>query len=165
MNNHTITKQEIIKTLCLEPHPSEGGYFKRTYTSAIELKYDAGLRKTLSSIYYMLTDDSPVGYLHKNKSDIIHYYHSGSPINYFIIHADGQLEKATLGNELSKGQQLQLTVKGGCWKASELEKGEFGLLSEAVSPGFEYEDMELAEKSSIQKRFPDIFSAIEKYIR
>jgi hypothetical protein len=169
MTKHALTKQTIIESLCLEPHPSEGGYFKRTYTSETELNCGYGQRKTLSSIYYMLTDDSPIGYLHKNKSDIIHYFHSGSPITYFIIHPDGQLETTTLGNDLSNGQQLQLTVRGGCWKASELEKGQhdfdYGLLSEAVSPGFEYEDMELAEKPAIQTLFPAIFADIEKYIR
>jgi len=160
-----MTKQGIIDSLGLEPHPSEGGYFKRTYTSDIMLENNAIPRKTLSSIYYMLTDDSPIGYLHRNKSDIIHYFHSGSPINYFIIHPDGQFEKTTLGNDLSNDQQPQLIVKGGCWKASELKKGEFGLLSEAVSPGFEYEDMELANTSIIKQHFTKIFNEVEKYIR
>ncbi len=160
-----MIKQKIIKKLALEPHPSEGGYFKRSYTSDTEFNCSYGQRKILSSIYYMLTDDSPIGYLHKNKSDIIHYFHNGSPITYYIIHTDGQLEIIILGNDLSKGHQLQLTVKGGCWKASELEKGEFGLLSEAVSPGFEYEDMELAEETTIRECFPEHFNNIKKYVR
>ena len=159
-----MTKQEIIKALKLEPHPCEGGYFKRTYTSETETDCPAGKRKTLSSIYYMLTDDRPIGYFHKNKSDIIHYFHSGSAITYFIIHPDGQLETKVLGNDLSKGQIPQLIVKGGCWKASELTGGEFGLLSEAVSPGFEYEDMALADIDVIREQFPKLFISIEQYI-
>lgn len=164
MTSNATTKQVIIEKLGLEPHPSEGGYFKRSYTSTVEVNCESGSRATLSSIYYMLTDDSPIGYLHKNKSDIIHYFHHGSPIDYFIIHRNGQLEKVTLGNNLEKGHQLQLIVKGGCWKASELKDGEYGLLSEAVSPGFEYEDMELADRSIIQKLYPAIVADIEKYI-
>ena len=160
-----MKKQEIIKTLKLEPHPSEGGYFKRTYTSEIETVCPAGTRKTLSSIYYMLTDDSPIGYFHKNKSDITHYFHSGSAITYLIIHPDGQLETRILGNNLSKGQIPQLTVKGGYWKASELTDGEYGLLSEAVSPGFEYEDMALADIDVIREQFPKLFIGVEKYIK
>ena len=159
-----MTKQEIIKNLSLESHPSEGGYFKRTYTSAIETSCPAGTRKTLSSIYYMLTDDSPIGYLHKNKSDIIHYFHSGSPICYWIIQPNGQLEKQILGNDVSQGQRPQLTVKGGFWKASELLDGEYGLISEAVTPSFEYEDMELAKATNIHRLFPDLFEIIKPYI-
>ena len=159
-----MNKQEIIKSLSLEPHPSEGGYFKRTYTSEIDTICAAGTRKTLSSIYYMLTNDSPIGYLHKNKSDIIHYFHSGSPITYFIIHPDGKLEKQVLGNDVSQGQIPQLIVKGGCWKASELIEGEYGLLSEAVSPSFEYEDMELASTESIERKFPALPNDMKKFI-
>jgi predicted cupin superfamily sugar epimerase len=161
----SMDKQQIIKTLELEPHPSEGGYFKRTYTSEIETPCPAGIRQTLSSIYYLLSNDSPIGYLHKNRSDIIHYFHSGSAISYLIIHPDGLLETQTLGNDISRGQTPQLTVKGGCWKASELSAGEYGLLSEAVSPGFEYADMELAEAATIRACFPAHFDTVKRYLR
>lgn len=159
-----MNKQEVINILGLEPHPSEGGYFKRTYTSEIETTAPAGKRKILSSIYYLLTDDSPIGCLHKNKSDIIHYFHSGSAITYFIIHPDGQFETRVLGNDLLKGQTPQLTVEGGCWKASELTEGEYGLLSEAVSPSFEYEDMELADADTIREQFPELFDGIKRLL-
>ncbi len=92
----------------------------------------------------MLTDDNSIGYLHRNKSDITHYFHGGSPLAYLIVHPDGRLDRKMLGADLERGQQLQLLVPGGCWKASELESGEFGLISEAVAPGFDYADMELA---------------------
>ncbi|MDH5710605.1 MAG: cupin domain-containing protein [Gammaproteobacteria bacterium] len=160
-----MNKQAIIHSLGLEPHPSEGGYFKRIYTSEIEIACAAGTRKILSSIYYLLTDDSPVGYLHRNKSDIVHYFHSGSAITYYIIHPDGQFETQVLGNDLSKGQTPQLTVKGGCWKASELTEGEYGLLSEAVSPGFEYEDMVLANINDIQRYPPKLLRLIKQYLK
>jgi predicted cupin superfamily sugar epimerase len=47
------------------------------------------------------------------------------------------------------GEQLQLLVKGGCWKTAILETGEFGLISEAVSPGFEYADMALITSQDV----------------
>ena len=46
-------------------------------------------RAILSSIYYMLTDDSPIGYFHRNQSDIVHYWHSGSALTYYLIDSDG----------------------------------------------------------------------------
>jgi len=122
-------------------------------------------RRLLSSIFYMLTDDSPIGHLHKNKSDIIHYFHGGSPLTYLILHPDGHVETRILGDDLDNGQQLQLIVKGGCWKATELKTGEFGLISEAVSPGFDYGDMELAEEIIIKNQFPQAWGQVSKYVR
>jgi len=161
-----MNKQQLIEKLSLEHH-IEGGYFSRTYHSdlTVAVPYDTKPRRLLSSIYYMLTDDRPVGLLHKNKSDIIHYFQGGSPLIYIIITPDGKLHKKVLGADLDKGQQLQLVVRGGYWKATELVAGEFGLVSEAVSPGFEYEDMELAAGSVIKKLFPDLWDQIAKYVK
>lgn len=161
-----MNKRQLIEKLSLVAH-IEGGYFSRTYSSELKTCLSAGSkpRSLLSSIFYMLTDDSPIGHLHSNKSDIIHYFHGGSPLTYVILHPDGKLEKAILGADLDNGQQLQLIVKGGCWKATELESGEFGLISEAVAPGFEYEDMELAEEKTIKDSFPHLWDQVSKYIR
>ena len=161
-----MNKRQLIEKLSLAPH-IEGGYFARTYSSGLkaDMLSNSKSRCLLSSIFYMLTDDSPIGYLHKNKSDIIHYFHGGSPLTYLILHPDGNLETKVLGADLDRGQQLQLIVRGGCWKATELEAGEFGLISEAVSPGFEYEDMELAEEKTIKNQFPHAWDRISKYVR
>lgn len=161
-----MNKQQLIERLSLAPH-IEGGYFRRTYCAELQLDMPgyATPRQLLSSIFYMLTDDSPIGHLHRNKSDIVHYFHGGSPLTYIVLHPDGMLEKATLGFDLDQGQQLQLTVRGGCWKASELKAGEFGLISEAVAPGFDYEDMELAQTDAMKSQFPDLWPQIAKYVR
>jgi len=160
-----MNKRQLIEKLSLEPH-IEGGYFSRTYSSALTTHIAGSKpRCLLSSIFYMLTDDSPIGHLHKNKSDIIHYFHGGSPLTYLILHPDGHLETTILGDDLDNGQQLQLIVKGGCWKATELEAGEFGLISEAVSPGFDYNDMELAEQTIIRNQFPQVWNQVSKYVR
>lgn len=161
-----MNKQLLIEKLSLTPH-IEGGYFARTYYSELTaaVPYDSRPRGLLSSIFYMLTNDSPIGHLHKNKSDIIHYFQGGSPLSYLIIHPDGTLEHKVLGNDLHNGQQLQLIVRGGCWKASELTAGEFGLISEAVSPSFDYADMELADADTIKSAFPQLWAQISKYVR
>jgi hypothetical protein len=161
-----MNKRQLIEKLSLEPH-IEGGYFCRTYSSDLKTDIADGSkpRCLLSSIFYMLTDDSPIGHLHKNKSDIIHYFHGGSPLTYLILHPDGHLETKILGDDLDNGQQLQLIVKGGCWKATELAAGEFGLISEAVSPGFDYDDMELAEETIIKSQFPYAWDQVSKYVR
>lgn len=161
-----MNKRQLIERLSLVPH-IEGGYFSRTYISDLktDIPFDSKRRCLLSSIFYLLTDDSPIGYLHRNKSDIIHYFQGGSPLTYLILHPDGNLERKVVGVDFDKGHQLQLIVRGGCWKATELETGEFGLVSEAVSPGFEYEDMELAEERVIKNQFPHLWDRISKYVK
>jgi len=161
-----MNKQQLIEKLALEPH-IEGGYFSCTYRTDLTtaVSYDVKPRCLISSIYYMLTDDSRIGYLHRNKSDILHYFQGGSPLTYIIISSNGNLEKKMLGADLDKGQQLQLLVRSGFWKATELTTGEFGLVSEAVSPGFEYEDMELAERKIIRNLFPHLWDQICRYVK
>jgi predicted cupin superfamily sugar epimerase len=158
-------KEQIIARLGLEPHPLEGGYFRRTYESDLYLTTSGRRRRILSSIYYMLTSDSPVGYLHRNRSDIIHYFHSGSSIRYLIVSPDGEAEEKTLGCDIAKGELPQLLVQGGYWKASRLGSGEYGLISEAVTPGFEYEDNELATLDGIDRSFPDLVVYLDDYIK
>lgn len=157
--------EEIIKTLGLERHPSEGGYFKRTYESDLNANIDHKRRKLLTSIYYMLTNENPIGYLHRNKSDIIHFHHQGSPIKYLIVKPSGEIKEITLGPDIANGERPQLIVKGGDWKASQLCSGSYGLISEAVSPGFEFEDNELANADMIQQIYPELISRLGKFIK
>ncbi len=156
-----MTKLELIEQLQLEPHV-EGGYFKRSFGHHLSATLPGlGERLLMSSIYYMLTDDSPIGHFHRNRSDIIHYWHAGSPMRYWLIDRAGHLSTAVLGPDLTAGQQLQLHVPGGYWKASRLESGEFGLLSEAVSPGFDFNDMQLADADQMQEDYPELWSQIK----
>lgn len=100
----------------------------------------------MTVIYYMLTNDSAVDTWHMNKSDIMHFHHQGGSIHYMFIDAnDGHLEEYTLGKDIDKGEVMQLMVPGNTWKACFLLDGEYGLISEAVAPGFEYEDMRIGK--------------------
>ena len=159
--------ESVITLLRLQKH-LEGGYFRRTFLS----EHSAGRaetaleRKTMSSIYYLLTSQSPVGHFHLNKSDIIHYFHMGDPITYFLIYPDGELQIVTLGHNIEEGNALQLVVPGGVWKASSLESNGssgYGLISEAVTPSFDYEDMTLGSRTSLKKRFPKHSDLIDEF--
>ncbi|NOZ53601.1 MAG: cupin domain-containing protein [Gammaproteobacteria bacterium] len=160
-----MTKNNIIDTLGLIPHPNEGGYFRRTFESKHVTKMAGSHRKLASSIYYLLTDDNRYSYLHRNKSDIVHCYHCGSPIRYTIIVASGHIEQHVLGTNLSQGEIPQLIVAGGDWKASELVSGEYGLISEVVIPEFDYEDNEIATARQISTLFPELANNILRYIK
>jgi predicted cupin superfamily sugar epimerase len=158
--------KQIVESLDLEPHP-EGGYFRRTYASKTiaPIGPNQSDRPTLTCIYYLLTHDSPIGHLHVNRSDIVHFFQGGSPINYTLVSPQGELETVILGTDIAAGQKLQFTVPGGWWKASQLIKGDYGLISEAVSPGFAFEDMAFVTEDDIVSRFPELNNRLNRFIQ
>jgi len=160
-----MNKQELIQHLSLVEH-IEGGYFYETHRSQEVIRTDrpGQERSILTSIYYLLTADRPLDHFHKNKSDILHYFHLGSAITYLIVHPEGRLERVKLGHNIKEGEVMQLLVPGGCWKAAILESGEFGLIGETVVPGFDYRDMELATEETFLAQFPHLREELAPYV-
>lgn len=160
-----MNKQQLIDHLELEPHV-EGGYFKRSFESTLSttLASDES-RLLMTSIYYLLTNDSPIGYFHRNRSTIVHYWQGGSALRYWLINPEGQLNKKVLGPNLLAGEQLQLTVPGNYWKATELISDDYGLLSEAVCPGFDFADMTLASANDMKKQYPQHWPEISRFCK
>lgn len=156
--------EKIAQALELSGH-IEGGYYRRTYQADDRelISTESGDRFLMTSIYYMLTRASPIGHFHLNKSDIMHYYHVGDPIRYTLIHPNGKLETVIMGNNVLQGHLLQLHVKGGVWKASELLTGNhgYGLISETVTPGFDFADMTIGQKALLNALFPQHQSVFE----
>ncbi len=164
-----LSVEDVVESLNLEPHV-EGGYFRQTFKSVGDLAIatENGTRTLLTSIYYLLTKASPIGHFHRNTSHIMHYFHFGDPINYYLIYPDGELKEIILGPDIMSGQLLQFVVPGGVWKASKLDiHGQYGygLIGEAVAPGFEYEDMQLGKTSDLLQAFPDHQSCIKALSR
>ncbi|WP_373092286.1 cupin domain-containing protein [Zhongshania sp.] len=149
----------IIAQLGLEPH-LEGGYFRRSYTAP----HSINGRPAMSSIYYLLTADSPIGHLHRNRSDILHFWQGGSSLRYTLISPNGELKQKVMGPNIGAGEQLQILVPGGYWKASELCAGDHGLISEAVCPGFDFADHQLASAAQIQRDHPQHWQGLTHLI-
>jgi predicted cupin superfamily sugar epimerase len=157
-NNNQLTVEQIIDYLDLEGHV-EGGFYRRTYeaTTTAKIATDSGERFSMTSIFYLLSAESPIGHFHLNKSDIVHYFQLGDAITYYLINPDGKLSTVVMGTNLAAGEKLQLTVPGGTWKASKIIKGGkqgYSLISEAVSPGFDFTDMTLGYHKLLLKKFP-----------
>ena len=162
-----MNKEQLIQYLSLVRH-DEGGYYSETFRAEEKIQTQreglSGMRSLATCIYYMLTQDNPIGYFHQNTSPIFHFFHSGSPLTYRLIHQDGSVEEYILGPDLDKGHQLQLFVPGGCWKSTELQAGgDYGLLSEIVTPGFEFIDAEIANQTQLLKEFPQHESWIRQF--
>ena len=163
-----MNASELIARLHLQAHPLEGGYFRRSYQSPlayVDPNDPQFQRPCASSILYLLTPDQPIGFMHRNKSDIVHCFHAGDPLEYVLIDNYGQMRRVILGNDIESGHEPQLIVPGGVWKGSRLCGEQFGLISEVVVPGFDYADNELATRSELLKRCPSLYSSIEHFIK
>ena len=160
-----LTASELAEHLGLDGHV-EGGFFRRTYASDYALlTADDRERLSMSSIFYLLAAESPIGHFHLNQSDIVHYFHLGDPITYYLLYPTGELTTVVMGSDIRNGQVLQLTVPGGVWKASEIPSDGshgFGLISEAVTPGFEYDDMTLGYREQMLVSFPQHEELIQR---
>jgi predicted cupin superfamily sugar epimerase len=147
-------KDDLIKTLGLVSHVEEGGYYLEQYRSHQWQLADGAV--AADTIYYMLTDDSPIGHFHLNQSDIVHFFHCGGPIRYTTIDQNGLVDSFVLGLDVLHGEELQRAVPGGLWKASELVSGSYGLISEVVVPAFRREQRTVAVRARLQELFPAI---------
>ena len=156
-----MNKQDLIARLSLVEHV-EGGYFSETYRAAEEMQTTrvGQARSVMTSIYYLLTDDRPIDHLHQNKSDIMHYFQAGSPITYVLVDLNKTLSRVKLGLNVVQGEVPQLLVPKGYWKAAVLETGEYGLLGEAVAPGFDYRDMTIAKADEVRDRLPTLWEEL-----
>ena len=124
-----------IANLKMHVIPGESGYLSLIASS--DQKMDIGGKPVAiqSQVYYMLTRELPTNYLHWLASDDTHILIDGGPVDYFIFHPDGRVEKFTLGRDVAGGERPVVPVPGGCWKALRLHPGAgFALMANALSP-------------------------------
>ena len=145
-----MNANDIVAALALEQHV-EGGAFTRTFCSTHCGPNAEGLQRPfMTSIYYLMTRSNNLSYFAINKSDLILYYHMGAPLKVIFIHADGWIEEQILGTDLAAGQRPQCICPAGVPKAYQLD-GDYCLISEAVSPGFDYGDMSMPNKETLMQ--------------
>src|ERR1039457_3338371 len=73
-----MTTEEIKTLLNLQPHPIEGGSFRRTYTSAGTIELPRGVRPLSAAIYYLL-EPGTFSEMHVLDSDEIFHFYLGDP--------------------------------------------------------------------------------------
>lgn len=156
-----------VKHLNLDTHP-EGGYYKETYRSETEFlpENDSafnGKRNVCTGIYFLITNGNFSAF-HRIKSDEMWHFYDGAPLNVYVIHQDGSLEILKVGIDAHKGELPQAVVPANTWFASE-SSGDFSLVGCTVSPGFDFSDFELAQKSKLSKEFPQHKEIIERLCR
>jgi predicted cupin superfamily sugar epimerase len=161
---------QLIQQYNLQPHP-EGGWYSQTYKSAELINADAlpesfGGRRAFSTAIYFLLEKGNFSAFHRIKSDECWHFYSGDPLLVYIINQNGDLEIISLGNDFEKGQAFQYVVLANCWFASRPAPGsEYCFVGCTVSPGFEFEDLELADANKLANAYPQHKEIIKEMCR
>jgi hypothetical protein len=149
-----VTADQIKKLLNLLPHPVEGGYFRRTFTSGANLELPRGSRPQGTAIYYLL-ETGAFSELHVLDSDEIFHFYLGDPVEMLQLHPDGGSAVLTLGQDLQAGEQVQVLVPAGVWQGMRLVgQGKTALLGCTVVPGFNYADYHNASYEVLAAKWP-----------
>jgi hypothetical protein len=161
------TADYYIEKLSLQPHP-EGGYFREVYRSDEEVHMAAlpwrfeGNRSIITSIYYLLKEKDFSAFHKLNGYEIWHYY-AGSPLIIYQLTEPLTYNQVILGPDPDQEHVLQHAIIAESWFAAELtDKQSFALLGCDVAPGFDFNDFQLADKTSLQQQFPEQAGIIKR---
>lgn len=154
-----------VKKLKLEPHP-EGGWFKEVYRSVESIDKEAlpqrfsGSRNYSTAIYYLL-EKGDYSAFHRIKSDELWHFYDGDSLEIIEITPSGVLAKHVLGIDPSLNVLPQITIAARSWFAAR-PLGSYTLAGCTVSPGFDFQDFEMASREALLSEFPQHKNIIGK---
>jgi uncharacterized protein len=147
--------RQLIDVLGLVPHPERGFYGETHRASERVTSGNRGERSASTAIYFLITADEPITFLHRLASDEVFHLYEGGPLEVLRLMPDGSSDVARLGLDLERGERPQLTLTRGTWFGTELSAGaSHCLIGCTVAPGFEFEDFELADAAELMRRYP-----------
>ena len=159
----------IIEKLGLKPHP-EGGYFKEIYRSNDIIPHSAlpkgfgGDRNFCTSIYFLL-EGKDFSAFHRIQSDELWHFHEGCDVNIYELGKEG-LVTHRLGGDFNRTSGYQCVINAGNWFASRPnEPDSYVLTGCTVSPGFDFADFEMAERTKLVSEFPACGALIKDLTR
>lgn len=164
------TAAQIIDLLDLSPNAT-CGFVRVTFTSKLEIA-PGGLpapfadgRPLGSGLYFLVTRHAPVR-PHRIKNDQLYHYYLGDPLELFLLHADGTVERVIVGPDIAQGQRVQLLIPGTTFHTARLlGAGEWFLGGSTEWPGVvPAEDVELGDVDALAKQYPEAASEIRSII-
>ncbi|MGA9567498.1 MAG: cupin domain-containing protein [Candidatus Korobacteraceae bacterium] len=166
-----MTADEVKQLLQLTPLEPEGGFFRETYRSRWIVPIEClpegvqGPRSLGTAIYYMITPET-FSTLHRLPGTEVFHFYLGDPVEMLQLHANGETEIVRLGQDIAKGHQPQVVVRGGVWQGCRLAgEGKWALMGTTMSPGFDYDDYETGNRNELIGQYPDMAEAIRQYTR
>jgi hypothetical protein len=145
---------QVIQALKLEPHP-EGGYYRETFRSTQRVTLSDGRVRSAGTAIIFLLPEGGCSFFHRIPACEVWHHYDGGPL---LLH---QLGVGTVRLDASNPQAF---VHAGAWQAAQPEAGAV-LCGCTVSPGFEFDDLEIARASDIARLFPKEAELIRKLCR
>ncbi len=159
-----------ISKLNLKKHP-EGGFYREIYRAEETVAAQAlperfiGPRSLSTAIYYLLKDNE-FSALHRIQSDEVWHFYAGSSITIHTIDQRGRYDRILLGSNPENDEYFVAAIGARCWYGATLnEPGSYALVGGTVAPGFEFEELELANRTDLIRSFPEHSAVIRRLTR
>ncbi|WP_375002570.1 cupin domain-containing protein [Aeromicrobium sp. CTD01-1L150] len=135
-------RPRLAEAFDLTPHP-EGGWFRQTWASPVEVTLpDGRIRPTATLIYFLLPAGESSAW-HRVSSDELWLAHTGQ----VTIELGGQQSTPALeATHVVGSARPQVLVPAGHWQRTVPTDAD-ALVSCLVSPGFDFDDFELSPAS------------------
>lgn len=142
-----------IAALGLEPHP-EGGWYKETHRAGLTVALGDDRRSASTAIYYCL-EHGQCSRLHRIRSDEVWHLYAGTGLTVHVFDARGYAA-LRLGLDLAAGERPQQVVRAGAWFGATVDApGGWALVGCTVAPGFEFADLEFADRAALTAAHPE----------
>jgi len=157
----SLTAEQVIELLRLEPLPIEGGHYRVTYradealdAATLPERY-SGPRAYGGAIYFFLHGDN-FSALHCLLTDEVYHFYLGQPVEMLLLYPDGHDEVVRLGTDLAAGERVQMVVPRGVWQGSRLVDGAngFALMGTTMAPAYDQADFELGDRAALIATYP-----------
>ncbi|GAB4007211.1 cupin domain-containing protein [Nocardioides ultimimeridianus] len=138
-----MERPTVAEELDLQPHP-EGGWYRQTWASPVTVALDDGRVRPTATLIYFLLPAGEASAWHRVRSDEIWLAHRGEV--RLELGGDGPVPGKTVG-AVVRTDSAQVLVPAGVWQRTLPGDGD-ALVSCLVSPGFDFADFELADRSA-----------------
>jgi len=154
----------LVELLGMEPIPVEGGWFRLTWRSDVQL---ADGRPAAGAIMALFAD-TPDGFsaLHRLSVTEVWHFYRGAPFQLLLLRPDGRSDIVVLGPAVEHGQLLQLAVPPGVWMGGRVtDDGPFSLVGTTTAPAFTEDAFELGSRAELVAAYPDRADEIRRLTR
>ncbi|TIC84534.1 cupin domain-containing protein [Nocardioides sp. GY 10127] len=135
----------MVRTLALAGHP-EGGWYRQTWRSPVEVTLPDGRVRPTATLIWFLLQAGEASAWHRVSSDETWLAHTGT----VALQRGGTGERpdeagpvVLVGTHVAAGEEGQVLVPADEWQRTVPSDAD-ALVSCLVSPGFDFDDFELA---------------------